>query len=63
MDAIASPLHPPSAKLSLKVKSCKLAVISGVRIPRCIDVERKDLDTARYAKSFSLSKCIPLDIE
>ena len=61
IDPMVRGSNPPSAKLSLRVrKNRQLSVIAGVGITRCGHIERKDLETARYAKSFSMFKFLPL---
>ena len=59
IDCMVISLNEPFAKLSLRVKSCT-PVIPGVRITRFGCIEKKDLDTGRYVKSFSVSQCLPL---
>ena len=46
IDLMVSGSNPPLAKLSLRV-SRQLSVISGVAIPGCGQIERKDVGTAR----------------
>ena len=60
IDSMVSGSSPPSIKLSHRVRRVASShVIPGVGITRCDHIERKDLDTARSAKSFSVSKFLP----
>ena len=61
IDPMVSGSSPTSARLSLKSEeSGQLSTISGVGITRCGHIDGKDLDTARKAKIFSVSKLLPL---
>ena len=60
IDPMVNGSNPPSAKFFLRVKHHQLSVIPGVGMTRCGHSERKGLDTARSAKSLSVSKYLPL---
>ena len=58
---LVSGSNPFTAQLSLRVRrvASSLYVIPGVGITRYGHIERKDLDATRYARCFSVSKCLP----